>query len=114
VLRFVVESGDAGPEFRQVTQAASFAEGVGLSGRAWRAWELVFVPDLAELTDCVRAPAAGRAGVKSGLCFPITAAGRVIGTMDFFATETLTPRPARLDALRTVGRLVSAAMERFD
>jgi hypothetical protein len=37
VLRFAVESGEAGPEFRQVTLSASFAEGVGLSGRAWRA-----------------------------------------------------------------------------
>src|SRR5689334_25392799 len=34
VLRFAVESGDAGPEFREVTLSASFAEGVGLSGRA--------------------------------------------------------------------------------
>ena len=36
VLRFDVESGSAGEEFREVTLAASFAEGVGLSGRAWR------------------------------------------------------------------------------
>jgi hypothetical protein len=40
---------------------ASFAEGVGLSGRAWRNRDLVFVPDLAEVTDCVRAPAAASA-----------------------------------------------------
>jgi hypothetical protein len=47
-----------------VTLTASFTEGVGLSGRAWRARDLVFVKDLAEVTDCVRAPAAQRAGVK--------------------------------------------------
>ena len=112
-LRFSVESGDAGPEFRKVTLEATFAEGVGLSGRAWRTRDLVFVADLSELTDCVRAPAAGRVGVKSGVCLPITAHGQVIGTMDFFATETLHPSPSRLDALRTVGALVSQAIERL-
>ncbi|MEV4283598.1 GAF domain-containing protein [Actinoplanes xinjiangensis] len=112
-LRFAVESGDAGDEFRAVTQQASFAEGVGLSGRAWRSRDLVFVADLAEVTDCVRAPAARKVGVKSGVCFPITVAGQVVGTMDFFATETLNPSPSRLQALRTVGRLLSSAMERM-
>ncbi|GAA0549455.1 hypothetical protein GCM10010172_34350 [Paractinoplanes ferrugineus] len=107
VLTFRVESGSAGEEFRQVTLSARFARGVGLSGRAWRADDLVFVRDLAELTDCVRAPAAGRAGVRSGVCFPIHVAGRVIGTMDFFTTEYLILSEERAAALRNVGQLVS-------
>jgi methyl-accepting chemotaxis protein len=111
-LKFVVESGDAGEEFRRVTMTASFAEGVGLSGRTWRNRELYFTRDIGEMTDCVRAPVAQRIGVKSGVCFPIIVGGDVIGTMDFFATETLDPSPARLDALRNVGRMVSSAIER--
>ncbi|MCW2581445.1 MAG: Methyl-accepting chemotaxis sensory transducer [Klenkia sp.] len=111
VLRFDTESGSAGPEFREVTLAASFAEGVGLSGRAWRARDLVFVRDLAELTDCVRAPAAQRAGVRSGVCFPVTVAGQVIGTMDFFTTETIDLSDSRASALRNVAQLVSQRME---
>ncbi|KQS59809.1 chemotaxis protein [Geodermatophilus sp. Leaf369] len=111
VLRFDTESGSAGPEFREVTLAASFAEGVGLSGRAWRARDLVFVSDLAELTDCVRAPAAQRAGVRSGVCFPVTVAGQVIGTMDFFTTETIELSDSRASALRNVAQLVSQRME---
>src|SRR6185312_10565709 len=55
VLRFAVESGSAGEEFRKVTLAATFAEGVGLSGRAWRDRDLVFVRNIGDLTDCVRA-----------------------------------------------------------
>jgi GAF domain-containing protein len=111
-LHFVQESGDAGEEFRRVTLAASFREGVGLAGRAWRARDLVFVPDLGQLGDCVRAPAAQRVGVRSGICFPLLEGGEVTGTMDFFATETLTPSPQRLDALRAIGKLVSQAIER--
>jgi len=113
VLRFVQESGSAGQEFRDVTLSASFAEGVGLSGRAWRARDLVFVEDLAQVTDCVRAPAAQRAGVKSGVCLPILVGGEVVGTMDFFATTTLTLAPGREDALRNTAFLLGQALERF-
>ena len=112
-LRFVQESGDAGDEFRQVTLTASFREGVGLSGRAWRTRDLVFVPDLAQVTDCVRAPAAQRAGVKSGVCLPIMVGGEVVGTMDFFATSTLTLSQGREDALRNTAFLLGQALERF-
>ena len=113
VLRFAVESGDAGPEFREVTRSASFAEGVGLAGRAWKSRDLVFVEDLGQLTDCVRAPVAQRVGVKSGVCFPLTEAGAVTGTMDFFATQTLHPSAQRLETLRAIGLLVSQSLERL-
>jgi methyl-accepting chemotaxis protein/truncated hemoglobin YjbI len=112
-LKFVVESGDAGAEFRKVTLAASFTEGVGLSGRAWKTRDLFFTRDIGEMTDCVRAPVAQRVGVKSGVCFPIIVNGEVLGTMDFFATETLSPSTDRLDALRNVGRIVSGALDRI-
>ena len=72
-----------------MTLEARFREGEGLSGRAWKARDLVFVPDLGQVRDCCRAPVAQRAGVKSGVCLPIMMSGKVIGTMDFFATETL-------------------------
>jgi len=110
-LTFVTESGSAGEEFRRVTLQASFAEGVGLSGRAWRDRDLVFVRDLGELTDCVRAPAAQRAGVRSGVCFPITSDGQVVGTMDFFTTETIDLSESRASALRNVQLLVSQRLD---
>lgn len=111
VLRFQVESGSAGEEFRRVTLAASFAEGVGLAGRAWRARDLVFVRDLGELTDCVRAPAAQRAGVRSGVCLPVVIDGEVQGTMDFFTSDTIELSDSRRSALRNVARLVSQRID---
>jgi GAF domain-containing protein len=111
VLRFQQESGSAGEEFRRVTLGASFAEGVGFSGRAWRNRDLFFVTDIGEMTDCVRAPAAQRAGVRSGVCFPLIVGGRVIGTMDFFLTETITLSDSRASALRNVQQLVSQRLE---
>jgi putative methionine-R-sulfoxide reductase with GAF domain len=111
VLKFKVESGSAGEEFRKVTLAATFAEGVGLSGRAWRARDLVFVRNIGDLTDCVRAPAAQRAGVRSGVCFPIISYDRIIGTMDFFTTEFIELSDSRADALRNVQQLVSQRLD---
>ncbi len=111
-LRFAVESGTVTPEFRAVTLEASFDKGVGLSGRTWQARDLVFERDLGTVTDCVRAPAARSAGVKSGVCFPIIVEGEVVGTMDFFALETLELSEQRISALRSVARSVSSAFER--
>lgn len=100
-------------DFRRVSQAASFAEGEGLCGRAWRSRDLIFVKDLAEMTDCVRAQAAQRAGVKSAICFPVLMKGQVLGTIDLFAQEARTPSAERLEVWRTVGRLISASLGQF-
>ncbi len=113
-LRFALESGSVNAEFRQVTLSARFREGEGLSGRTWRHRDLQFAPDLGLVTDCCRAPIAQRAGVKSGIAFPIIVRDQVVGTMDFFALTVLTPSPERLEALRSVGRAVSSAMDRLE
>ena len=110
-LRFSVESGTVTDEFRDVTMRASFDRGVGVAGRVWESMDLVFERDLGTVTDCVRAPAARNAGVRSGVAFPIVVEGELVGTMDFFALETLDLSDQRLDALRSVGRSVSQAME---
>ena len=109
LLRFSLESGKVNEEFRRVTETARYREGEGLSGRAWEARDLVFVANLADMKDCCRAPMARCAGVRSGVCFPITLNGQVIGTMDFFALETLSPsaerprNPAQRGAARLLG-----------
>ncbi len=113
VLRFAMEAGTVNDDFRRATEQASFAEGVGLSGRAWKTRDLFFVEDIGDMHDCVRAPIAQRAGVKSGVCFPVIVNGEVVGTMDFFALETLELSEQRLDALRNVGQLVSNAITRI-
>ena len=111
-LKFALDVESVNEEFRRVTATARFREGEGLSGRAWRNRDLLFVQDIGEMKDCSRAPVAQRAGVKSGVCFPIQVQGSVVGTMDFFAMETLHLSQNRLNALRNVGALVSTAIER--
>lgn len=106
-LTFVTESGTVTPEFAEVTANASFKNGVGLSGKTWAKGDLMFVEDLGEMTDCCRRESAQRAGVKSGVCFPIRINGEIIGTMDFFTVERIIPTQNRLDTIKGIGDIVS-------
>ncbi len=112
-LVFGFDAGEADEAFRRVTASATFAQGVGVVGRAWASGDLVFEPDLGAVQDCVRAPVAQRHGIRSGVCFPLLVRGRVVGALDFLSREALALSPSRLAALRTVGRLTSAALERL-
>jgi methyl-accepting chemotaxis protein len=113
VLRFRSESGTVNEAFRRITREATFQRGRGVNGRAWLERDLILVEDLGRVMDCVRAPIAQQAGIRSGVCFPIAANGEVIGTMDFFSTDPMTHSAARTDALRSVARLVSSAAGRI-
>jgi hypothetical protein len=63
------------------------------------------------MTDCVRAPAAQRAGVRSGVCFPLIVGGRVIGTMDFFTTDTIELSDSQDRRCATCSQLVSQRLD---
>ncbi|MGO9599759.1 MAG: methyl-accepting chemotaxis protein [Isosphaeraceae bacterium] len=113
-LKFATEGGSASDEFRRVYKDARFREGEGLVGRAWRSRDLVFVPDLGDLRDSCLTPVAQRAGVRSGISFPIVLEGKFVGAMDFFATETMALSQDRLEVLRDIGRLASSSMETIE
>ncbi len=104
---FSLESGTVGGEFERLTRSSRFKEGEGLNGQTWRRRDLVFVENLADLSDCPRAPVALREGIRSGVCLPLTRDDRVIGTMDFFAKTGVEMPEARLDVLRTLARVAS-------
>jgi GAF domain-containing protein len=113
-LTFVVESGEVNQKFAAITRTASFRKGVGLSGRVWEKEDVVFTSDIGELTDCVRAPVARKAGVRSGICIPIFMDNSFLGTMDFFSTRSVELSEDRLTVFRTVSRLVSGALSRLN
>ncbi len=106
-LVFSMESGRVDNEFQRLTRTASFREGEGLNGRAWRSRDLVVFADLGDLHDCCRAPLARRAGIKTAIAMPITCDGEVVGTLDFFSLEAIEVSAVRLAALRMVGQLAS-------
>jgi methyl-accepting chemotaxis protein len=113
-LRFAVDSGTAGEEFRRASREGKFHEGEGLNGQAWRAREMMVATDLNEIRGCSRAPAGSRSGLVSGVSIPIFLNGSVVGTLDFFGSLKIRPSENRLDTLKNAGRLVTTALERVD
>ncbi|MFN9692040.1 MAG: GAF domain-containing protein [Vampirovibrionales bacterium] len=112
-LVFDKESGTVSPQFAQVTRSTTFTRGVGVSGRAWASDDVLFVADLADVTDCVRAPAARQAGVKSGNVFPVVVQGNLIGTFDFFSTNYLRDTENRRNAMKNIRFLLEQTLEKF-
>jgi methyl-accepting chemotaxis protein len=112
-LKFSAESGSVNDEFRNCSRAASFREGVGLSGRAWKNRDVVFVENIADVKDCVRAPIAAKLGVKSGYCVPVIIRGEIYGTIDCFALEVHKPSDNRMESFRNIARLVAQALTRI-
>ena len=112
-LRYNLESGAVSETFRRCTRESTFAEGVGLNGRAWQRRELVFVRDLATVTDCVRAAPARASGVKSAVAFPIFLGEEIVGTMDFMSNEELAGSELFLLTMRGVASRVSSAYTRM-
>lgn len=108
VLKFKQDTGFVNDEFKRVSEVSSFAEGIGVNGRAWKNRDLLFVRDLSEVSDCVRAPAARRAGVKSGISFPVIVNEKVIGTMDFFSIKKISKlNPEEEDFFKQISLLIS-------
>ena len=80
-LRFAHDSGSVGrglPAGHAPRRGS--ARERGSTARPGRPRDLVFVADLGEMQSCSRAPVARRAGLKSGVCFPIMLDGTVVGT----------------------------------
>lgn len=113
LLVFATDSGAVSPEFQKISQSATFARGVGVAGRTWERGSLLFTPDLGEVQDCVRAPAARRAGVKSGVSLPVVVAGEIVGTLDFFVTHSMQLSTSRTVALENTAFMVGQSLERF-
>jgi putative methionine-R-sulfoxide reductase with GAF domain len=114
VLKFCYESGSVNPAFHQISRQATFACGVGINGRAWQQGTLVFVRDLKDVTDCCRRETAQQAGVKSGIALPVTINGKILGTLDFFATEVLTLSDERRACLKGVADVLGNCLTRIE
>ena len=113
-LRFGQDSGSISDDFRRKTRETTYRVGEGFAGLAWRQQDLVFVDDLGDVRGCPRQTAAQRAGIKSGVALPVMMYGKVVGALDFLIDAKVTLSDARQEALRSVGRLISAALERVD
>jgi methyl-accepting chemotaxis protein len=114
LLKCAMDSGQVADEFREKTRAAQFSEGEALSGRAWRAGDLVFIEDFGAVTEFARAPVARRAGVKSAACVPLIVNGEIVGTVEFYASAIRGLEPEDAEALRKMAHLLASGIARVE
>ncbi len=111
-LHYSHAAGSASDELQRATAAAKPREGEGMPGQAWRSRELVLINDLHEQRSLPRADVASRAGFRSVLCMPIMLGGAPFAVLEFFGNERQSLSDHRGETLRSIGRLVSSALER--
>lgn len=113
LVRFGGDSGSIGEEFRRASMDATYQEGQGLSGVAWRNRDIFVAEDLGQLTNCPRVKPAARLGIKTAVCIPIILQGEVIATIDFLSDKENRPSESRIDTFRNLGRVISGAIEKI-
>ncbi|MGI8425210.1 MAG: GAF domain-containing protein, partial [Actinomycetota bacterium] len=99
-------------DFSAMSQGMTFASGVGLPGRVWASGQSAWIPDVQEDPNFPRLPAARKVGLHGAFCFPLPAAGGLIGVMEFFSAEIAEPDPDLLAMMDAIGTQVGQFVER--
>ncbi len=99
-------------DFSAMSQNMTFAPGVGLPGRVWQSGRSAWIRDVQEDPNFPRLPAARKVGLHGAFCFPILAAGGLIGVMEFLSADTAEPDTALLHMMDAIGTQIGQFVER--
>jgi two-component system sensor histidine kinase/response regulator len=94
--------------FELATKVISFAPGVGLPGRVWQTEMPHIVSDLRYDSNYLRQREAVAAGLISGLAFPLSHEGKVLGVIDMYSRECVPNDASVVEALAKLGRLLGS------
>ncbi len=98
--------------FAAASRKLKIAPGHGLAGRAWSSRAPVWSTDFSLVSDLPR-PAI-RAGLRSGMAFPIAVGGEVIGVMVFWGYALQEKNPDLLEMFRAIGSQIGLFVERTE
>ena len=88
---------------RKQAKAVTFSRGMGLPGWVWVTAEPLWVPDIMNDPRITRTDISEKTGWNSAFLFPVTAAGKVIGVLDFYAPEIREPDDGLLQVISLFG-----------
>ena len=100
-------------DFATETRNATFRPGEGLPGKVWEEKEATWVADVAAETTFPRAARAALVGLHGAFAFPVMDGKAVVGVVDFFHREVLTPNQPLLDMVVAVGSDIGQALRRM-
>ena len=98
--------------FREVTERTPLAAGVGLPGRVLASGEPLWIPDVMQDENFPRAKLARDIGVRAAFGFPILVGSEIAAVLEFFATQSIAPKPRLLEVMGHVGTQLGRAVER--
>jgi PAS domain S-box-containing protein len=91
-------------EFVESSKVLAFGKGQGLPGLVWQGAAPEWVDDYSQDPTRSRARRAAECGLHAAFCFPLLASGRVLGVIEFFASERRSAQSDLLDAAEALGR----------
>lgn len=97
--------------FREATENTPMAAGEGLVGRVVKTGGPIWVDELQNDENFVRAASAAAVGLHAAVAFPITLEANVVAVMEFFTAEQLELDPALLEVMEHIGTLLGQAGE---
>lgn len=100
--------------FVEVSQTISFGRGVGLPGRVWSTKQSLWVPDVANEADFLRATQAAECHLLGALAFPILSQGKVLGVIEFFSNRIENPDEDLLETMTGIGNQLGQFMIRLN
>ncbi len=98
--------------FRDASERTLFSPGVGIVGKVWQTKQPLWIRDVREAPEFIRAPVARELGIQSALFFPIVAGGKVIAILEFFAVEMRTQDEALVQLVSGVANQLANLVER--
>jgi len=99
-------------EFVMLTWQESFKSGTGLPGRILESGRPVWVRDVMDEADFIRAGAAVKAGLHGAFGFPIRIGGETEGVIEFFSRQVREPDDELLKMAADVGLKIGQFGER--
>lgn len=100
------------PKFEEISRQITFSPGLGLPGRVWKTISPIWVPDVVEDVNFLRASFAQREGLHSGVGIPLHSGEGVLGVMTFFSQEVRSADPDLLALFERLGHFVGLFIER--
>ena len=97
--------------FRELSEKALFDPGEGLPGEVLATGHARWMNDVSVDDSFIRREAAGKAGLRAALAFPVSLEDNLVAVMEFFSDRYERPDAAFLEVMEHIGTLLGHAGE---
>ncbi len=94
-------------DFLEVSSKVRFSRGDSLPGQVWESGQPSWIPIEPNNPVYPRAPAAAKAGLQTGMGFPLRIGDEIAGVIDFFSRELRQPEDVLRSTLARIGEQIA-------